>query len=87
MTGKFYFLKFSFHGMSSSKISFEIVWDLKPVMVPFLFFSKIILSIFIVITASTSEVRGDITVDECVNLVKWVDSRDFDLTLEVLRED
>ena len=39
------------------------------------------------IHAYLTEVRGDITVDECVNLVKWVDSRDFDLTLEVLRED
>ena len=34
-----------------------------------------------------AEVRGDITVDECVNLVKWVDSHDFETCLEVMRED
>ena len=34
------------------------------------------------------EERGGIaSVDEAVNLVKWVDTRDFEFILEVLRED
>ena len=37
--------------------------------------------------AYLAEVRGDITVDECVNLVNWVDAQDFEFRLETLRED